>query len=128
MQLNNHGLRFMRNHLFNRSRVLSRNAKYPTYAFITIESICNSRCNYCDMWQTKKGDQPTTDEWKQIIDDIRALGVVSLTFSGGEPFLNKDLFELAEYAKSKGLLTMVVTNLSLFKDEWIEKIKKYFIK
>ena len=116
----------MRNHLFNRNRFLSRRAKYPTYAFITIESNCNSRCNYCNMWRTKKGDQPTTEEWKQIIDDIRALGSVSLTFSGGEPFLNKDTFELAEYAKSKGLLTMVVTNLSLFREEWIEKIPKSF--
>jgi MoaA/NifB/PqqE/SkfB family radical SAM enzyme len=78
------------------------------------------------MWQTKKGDQPSTGEWKQIIDDIRELGVVSLTFSGGEPFLNKDLFELAEYAKSKGLVTMVITNLSLFREEWIEKIPKSF--
>ncbi|MCX6803823.1 MAG: radical SAM protein [Candidatus Diapherotrites archaeon] len=126
MELNNKGMRFMRNHLVNKNRFLSRKAKYPSYAFITIESICNSRCNYCDMWKTKKGNQPSTQEWKKIIDDIRALGVVSLTFSGGEPFLNKGLFELAEYAKSKGLVTMVVTNLSLFKKDWLEKISKSF--
>lgn len=116
-------LRFIHNHLQNR---LSVGSKRPTYAYITIESICNSKCNYCNMWETKKGNQPSTDEWKKIIDDIRSVGAMSLTFSGGEPFLNKDLFELAAYARSKGLYTMVVTNFSLFREEWIPKIAHSF--
>jgi MoaA/NifB/PqqE/SkfB family radical SAM enzyme len=116
-------LRFMYNHLQNR---FLNSTKRPTYAYIIIETICNSKCNYCDMWGTKKGDQPNTEEWKGIIDDIRSVGVISLTFSGGEPFLNRDLFELAGYAKSKGLYTMVVTNMSLFNDDWIEKIAQNF--
>jgi MoaA/NifB/PqqE/SkfB family radical SAM enzyme len=78
------------------------------------------------MWETKRGNQPTTAEWKAIIDDIRSIGAISLTFSGGEPFLNKDLFELAAYARSRGLYTMVVTNLSLFRETWIEKIAQSF--
>ena len=49
-----------------------------------------------------------------------------LTFSGGEPFLREDLFELAAYAKSQGLVTIVVTNLSLFKESHIEKIAESF--
>ena len=91
----------MYNHLQNR---FLDSAKRPTYAYIIIETICNSKCNYCDMWETKKGNQPNIEEWKKIIDDIRTIGVMSLTFSGGEPFLNKDLFELAGYAKAKRAL------------------------
>jgi len=117
-------LRWVRNHFYN--RLMKPSVKIPTYAYITIETVCNSRCGYCDMWKTKKGDQPTTEEWKTIIDDIRDLGVVTLTFSGGEPFINKDLFELAAYAKSRGLMTMVVSNLSLFNDSHIEKISESF--
>lgn len=113
----------MYNHFQNR---FLDGSKRPTYAYITIESICNSKCNYCNMWETKKGNQPSTEEWKKVIDDIRSIGAMTLTFSGGEPFLNKDLFELAAYARSKGLYTMVVTNLSLFMDTWIEKIAQSF--
>lgn len=116
--------KFLRNHI--RNYLLNPAVKFPSYAYITIESVCNSRCNYCDMWKTKKGEQPTVDEWKTIIDDIHSAGAVTLTFSGGEPFLNKDLFELASYAKSLGLATMVVTNLSLFNKSHIEKIAKSF--
>ena len=117
-------LRFLRNHIYN--RFLNPKIKKPTFAYITIEAVCNSKCGYCDMWKTKKGNQPSTEEWKRIIDDIRGLGVVTLTFSGGEPFINKDIFELASYARSIGLATMVVTNLSLFKEDDIPKISESF--
>jgi MoaA/NifB/PqqE/SkfB family radical SAM enzyme len=78
------------------------------------------------MWETKRGDQPSTEEWKRIIDDIAALGTVTLTFSGGEPFLNRDLFELAAYARAQGLVTMVVTNLSKFQNDWVDKVDRSF--
>ena len=70
--------------------------------------------------------EPNTDEWKRIIDELVQLGVVTLTFSGGEPFIRKDLFELAWYAKDQGLITMVVTNLSLFRESHIEQIAGSF--
>src|SRR3989338_1581158 len=117
-------LRFLRNHIYN--RFLNPKIKKPTFAYITIEAVCNSKCGYCDMWKTKKGNQPSTEEWKRIIDDIRGLGVVTLTFSGGEQFINKDIFELASYARSIRLATMVVTNLSLFKEDDIPKISESF--
>jgi len=88
--------------------------------------LCNSRCRYCDMWKNKPDKEPKTDEWKEIIDELVKLGVVTLTFSGGEPFIRKDLFELASYAKAQGLITMVVTNLSLFKESHTEKIAGSF--
>src|SRR3989344_1357757 len=117
-------VRFLHNHTYN--RLLNPKIKKPTFAYIAIETVCNSRCGYCDMWKTKKGNQPNKEEWKRIIDDIHELGAVTLTFSGGEPFINKDLFELAKYAKSIGLVTMVVTNLSLFKEDNIPKIAESF--
>jgi MoaA/NifB/PqqE/SkfB family radical SAM enzyme len=120
---NSAGLRFLKNHISNR---VFDSVKRPSYAYIKITSLCNSRCKYCDMWKDKVESEPDTDEWKGIIDELVKLGVVTLTFSGGEPFIRKDLFELASYAKSQGLITMVVTNLSLFKESQIEKIAESF--
>jgi len=113
------GVSFFRNHLSNR---VFESVKRPTYAYIAITSLCNSQCKYCDTWKNSTESGLDTDQWKKIIDDLVTLGVVTLTFSGGEPFIRKDLFELASYAKSQGLVTMVVTNLSLFKESHIEKI------
>lgn len=117
------GVRFLRNHISNR---VFESVKRPTYAYITISSFCNSQCKYCDMWKNKAETEPNTEEWKRIIDELVNLGVVTLTFSGGEPFIREDLFELASYAKSQGLITMIVTNLSLFKESHIEKIAESF--
>jgi MoaA/NifB/PqqE/SkfB family radical SAM enzyme len=117
------GLRFLKNHITNRVFAFIRR---PTYAYITITSLCNSKCRYCDSWKNNVEGEPNTDKWKKIIDELVRLGVVTLTFSGGEPFIRKDLFELALYAKSQGLITMVVTNLSLFKESDIEKIADSF--
>jgi MoaA/NifB/PqqE/SkfB family radical SAM enzyme len=117
------GVGFVKNYVSNH---VFDSVKRPTYAYITITSLCNSRCKYCDMWKNKGESEPTTDEWKRIIDELANLGVGILTFSGGEPFIREDLFELAFYARSKGLFTMVVTNLSLFKESHIEKIAESF--
>ncbi len=117
------GLRFLKNHITNR---LSDSVRRPTYAYITITSLCNSRCRYCDMWKNNVESEPDTDQWKIIIDELVKLGVVALTFSGGEPFIRKDLFELALYAKSQGLITLVVTNMSLFRESDCEKIADSF--
>ncbi|MCX6690921.1 MAG: radical SAM protein, partial [Methanoregula sp.] len=120
---NSAGLGFFWNHISNR---LFDSVKRPTYAYITITALCNSQCRYCDTWKNNIEREPDTDEWKRIIDELVNIGVVTLTFSGGEPFIRKDLFELASYAKSQGLITMVVTNLSLFKESHIEKIAESF--
>ena len=117
------GVRFFRNHLSNR---MSGAVKRPTYAYITLTALCNSRCRYCDTWKNIPESEPDTGEWKGIIDELVQLGVVTLTFSGGEPFIRKDLFELASYAKSQGLVTMVVTNMSLFEEQHIKKIAECF--
>jgi len=118
-----HGLRFLKNYALNH---IVNSVKRPTYAYIAITSLCNSRCKYCDEWKNKRKNEPTTEDWKIIINDLAKIGAVTLTFSGGEPFIRKDLFELASHAKSRDLVTMVVTNLSLFKKNHIEKIAEKF--
>jgi MoaA/NifB/PqqE/SkfB family radical SAM enzyme len=118
-----HGLKFIKNYAYNH---IFSSVKRPTFAYLTITSLCNSQCKYCGMWKNKKENEPTTEEWKRIITDVAKIGAVTLTFSGGEPFLRSDLFELAFHAKSQGLLTMVVTNLSLFNKDHVEKIAENF--
>ena len=48
----------------------------------------------------------STEKIKLIIDKIAAAGIERVRFTGGEPLMRKDIFELAEYAKSKGLVTL----------------------
>ena len=75
-------------------------------------SKCNLKCVHCynDSGMEKESNESTTEEAKVILDDLADFGVPSVLFSGGEPFVRKDLFELLNYAGGKGLRTVISTN------------------
>jgi pyrroloquinoline quinone biosynthesis protein E len=51
-----------------------------------------------------------TEDWKRVFSQARALGVLQLGLSGGEPMIRKDLEDLATHARSLGLYTTLVTS------------------
>lgn len=51
-----------------------------------------------------------SDAFKKVIRETKELGAGAVLFIGGEPFLRKDLFDLAAFAKGLGLGTVIVTN------------------
>lgn len=76
-------------------------------------SACNLRCRHCYASQGTDRPQLTTKEGLELIDQLAAFGVPVLLFSGGEPLLRRDIFELASYAVKKGLRTVFSTNGTL---------------
>ena len=55
-------------------------------------------------------DELNTAEWMRVIAEARALGVLQLGLSGGEPLVRGDIEELARHARSLGLYTTLVTS------------------
>jgi len=86
---------------------------------------CNLRCIHC--YYTAQAqpdpDELTTSEAKAMIDDLAAFGVPVLLFSGGEPLLRADLFELGAYAVAQGLRTVISTNGTLITGAIAARIK-----
>jgi MoaA/NifB/PqqE/SkfB family radical SAM enzyme len=58
-----------------------------------------------------------------IIDQTAALGAGGISFTGGEPLLRSDIFELLAHARKKGLETILVTNGILI-NKYIDDIIK----
>ena len=87
---------------------------------------CNLRCIHCYYTAHAKPDpdELTTAEAKAMIDDLAVFGVPVLLFSGGEPLLRDDLFELGAYAVQQGLRTVISTNGTLITDERAARIKE----
>ncbi len=52
----------------------------------------------------------TTDEWKRVIREAAALGVLQIGFSGGEPLARRDLTELVHTAREANLYTNLITS------------------
>jgi len=87
---------------------------------------CNLRCIHC-YYTAHPGPDPdelTTAEAKTFIDDLADFGVPVLLFSGGEPLLRDDLFELGAYAVERGIRTVISTNGTLIDRTVARRIKE----
>ncbi len=62
---------------------------------------CNQKCVHCYAAGQIHSDEAeiSTQEWKQILDKCREAGIPQVTFTGGEPTMREDLFELVAYAR-----------------------------
>ena len=94
---------------FDRNRI-----KYPVLAEIALTYACQNRCIFCYAASPKRGpDGPvmTTDQVKVVIRRIaEEAHVPTLSFTGGEATLRKDLAQLIEYGTSLGLRVNLITN------------------
>lgn len=92
-----------------------------------ITSKCNLKCVHCynDSGLNTDCNEATTEEAKDVLTDIAGYGVPSVLFSGGEPLMRHDLFELIPYARDKGLRTVISTNGTLITKEKAKMIKDY---
>jgi radical SAM protein with 4Fe4S-binding SPASM domain len=73
---------------------------------------CNLRCVHCysESRNQEYSGEMDTAEAKSFIDGCADFGVPVLLFSGGEPLLRADLFELVAYARGKGIRAVISTN------------------
>jgi radical SAM protein with 4Fe4S-binding SPASM domain len=86
--------------------------KYPVLSEIALTYRCNNKCRFCYAYSPyRESGEMTTDEVKHVIDIIvDDAHAPSLSFTGGEPTLREDLFELIAYARGRGLRVNLITN------------------
>lgn len=90
---------------------------------------CTRRCNlHCVHCYSSAGnvDSPevlNTEEGKALIRDLADFGVPVVLFSGGEPLLREDIFDLADFAREQGMRTVLSTNGTLITKEVADRIR-----
>ncbi len=85
---------------------------------------CNLFCDHCYRESgAESGDELTTAEARQLIQDIKKCGFHMMVFSGGEPLMRDDIYELGAYAKDCGLRPVLGTNGTLITAGAAEKLK-----
>lgn len=90
-----------------------------------ITYACNLKCRHCYATAGKRlENELTTEEAMDVIDKLNRLGVTIIAFSGGEPLVRNDIFDLTEYAADKGIYVAIATNGTLITEELAEKMKE----
>ncbi|MBY9007071.1 MAG: radical SAM protein [Candidatus Lokiarchaeota archaeon] len=86
--------------------------KIPYSSQIELTLKCNAKCKFCaipGIPESLKKKEMTTNQVKNVINQIADLGILSLTFTGGEPTLRKDLPELIYHS---GIVHKLITGLA----------------
>ena len=76
---------------------------------------CNLRCIHCysDSDAREYPGELTWEQCRGVVDDLAQFGVPGVLLSGGEPLIHPRFFDLAGYARSKGLRLTLSTNGTL---------------
>ena len=101
-------------------------ARSPVIAVWNVTNICNLKCIHCyaSSGMYNKTEELSTDEAIKLIDDLKDIGIKILIFSGGEPLLRDDIFELIRYSVKKGFRTVLSTNGTVIDDSIAYSLKK----
>ncbi|MFX1311835.1 MAG: radical SAM protein, partial [Promethearchaeota archaeon] len=118
------GIQYVRNFILNNFT----NKKIPYSAQIELTLRCNGKCPFCTIHSLPEQilcKDMDTEQIKYLIDQIADLGVLALSFTGGEPTLRKDLPELIYHTGVvHGFMNGIATNgyllPRLFKENKLE--------
>jgi len=104
-----------------------KNAKIPLSIDIETASICDLACPHCSREYIITPDKVMSESlYKKTIEETSKLKIPSIKLNWrGEPLLNPKLVEMIEYAKSKGILEVLInTNAVSLNEKKSEQIIK----
>lgn len=82
----------------------------PTEVHLAVTERCAQACPGCYADATPDGAEPSFEDLCRRLDALAEMRVFSVTFGGGEASMRDDLFELADYARTLGLVPSVTTS------------------
>ena len=84
----------------------------PLWLVAELTYACPLHCPFCSnpLDFAAAGPELSTEEWRRVLREARALGAVQLGFTGGEPLQRKDLEELVAEAHGLGYYINLITS------------------
>src|SRR5918998_5788452 len=99
----------------------------PSTLIAELSYQCPLHCPYCSNPLHIGGEryrrELETEHWTRIFREARALGVLQLALTGGEPMLRRDLVELCAGSRDAGLYSSLITAGVHFTPDRAEALK-----
>ncbi len=96
----------------------------PLSAHLELTYRCNWRCVFC--YNPRHSDlRPLNgDEWTAVLDDLRVLGTLGLTLTGGEALTHPDFLRIATAARERHFSVRLFTNGALVTEEMADALAR----
>lgn len=85
---------------------------------------CQANCDKCSVSKFRPSKEMTIEEVKYVIDQCLKLGAVHFNFTGGEPLLREDIFDIMAYIKPNQSFISLLTNGILLTNKNIDHLKE----
>lgn len=82
----------------------------PLAAILELTRKCNLACRHCYATPEKGRPELSRDELCRVIDELRDLGTLFLTFLGGDPTVNRDFLAILQHAHERKLAIQMYSN------------------
>jgi len=100
----------------------------PLWLLAELTYRCPLQCPYCsnplDFAGSRFKQELTTEQWSRVFREAKALGVLQLGLSGGEPLLRPDLESLVASAHQLGLYTSLITSAHRLTQDRLAALKR----
>lgn len=82
----------------------------PLTTVVELTRRCNLRCVMCYATPDRGREELTAPQLFDLIDQIRDLGSLFVTFLGGDPTMRREFVELVHHAQKRRLAVQILTN------------------
>jgi len=112
-------------HKLKRTHILSS----PLSVVLYINKTCNYTCSFCYNQEVLNKEPAgnsifSIDNLDSFLNSEHGKKVLRIAMMGGEPFINKNIFDLIYKCKAHHKITNIVSNGSLIKNEMVPAIKR----
>ncbi len=100
---------------------------FPKVLTLVLTYRCQCRCVHCGVSDNHEQASPelSTEEIMKLLDEAATIGMImQITFTGGEPLLRKDIFDLIRYSKKHRFFTKIDSNGALLETKSISRLKE----
>ncbi len=89
-----------------------------------VTDACNLACKHCraEARRNPSSDEMDTEEGKRLLSSIARIGSPIVIFTGGEPLLRQDIFELISFAREESLTPVLAPNGTLLTRENVREM------
>jgi AdoMet-dependent heme synthase len=95
----------------------------PLSVHIDLTYRCNERCIHCYLDHDDHGEM-TTAEIFDVLEQLADAGVFFISFSGGEVFLRRDVFQILEHARKLLFNVKVKTNATMIQEKEAARLRQ----